>query len=526
MSSHFYLFCTSWKNRFKELLRKPGKLALYLLVLAGIGIALATTLTGAVYVEHPAPVAYVSPIYFAFLLLFYSISVKKGLASGDAIFEMSDVNFLFVSPANPRATLLYGLIRMIGMSFWAGFFLLFQSSALANFGVGFDGVLILFGTFILNMVALTILSLVIYSTTNGKPGRKRTVRILAVLVFVPLLVFSAVQFMTNSNMLMALGAIIDSPILAATPFVGWATAGAIALIEGNLATGFSWLGLLILTAAGMFLYIMLSRSDYYEDVLVATETSFEKKRAAAEGDVQAAGSTESKVRVTKTGLNGIGAKVFVYKHLRETFRKNRFGFLSMQILITAVIILGLSVFLRGKVELLLVLQVLMWMQVFLIGTGRGLMEIYSHYIYMIPASPFKKLIWSNMEMILRTLVESILFFAIPGLVLGSHLLIIIGSMIVYILFSLMLLGVNYLSLRWTEANISQGILLMVYFLIVLLFIAPGLIVAIAVSSYVEGLAGTFAALLILSVWELIVAVICFKLSKNILHNCDMPNMKK
>ena len=154
------------------------------------------------------------------------------------------------------------------------------------------------------------------------------------------------------------------------------------------------------------------------------------------------------------------------------------------------------------------------------------MEIYSHYIYMIPASPFKKLIWSNMEMILRTLVESILFFAIPGLVLGSHLLIIIGSMIVYILFSLMLLGVNYLSLRWTEANISQGILLMVYFLIVLLFIAPGLIVAIAVSSYVEGLAGTFAALLILSVWELIVAVICFKLSKNILHNCDMPNMKK
>jgi len=526
MNSHFYLIRTGLKNRFKELLHKPGKLVLYLLVILGIAGALIASLFGSAHTEEQISVSYLLPIFFAFLLLFYAISIQKGLASGDAIFEMSDVNLLFVSPVNPRETLLYGLIRLVGTAFWAGFFLLFQSSTLANFGVGFGGVLILFGAFILNTVVLTLLSLVIYSATNGKPGRKRFVRILAAAVFVPLLAFFAVRFIAHGDMLLALNDIIGSPVLAATPIVGWASAGAIALIEGKLLAGFGWLGLLALSGAGMLLYIMLSRADYYEDVLVATETAFEKKRAAAEGNVQTVGSTNANVKVTKTGMNGAGVRVFLYKHLRETFRQNRFGFFSMYIIIATVCILAFSIFLRNKTDIVTVLQILMWIQVFMIGTGRGLLETYSHYIYMMPGSPFRKLLWSNMELMLRTAVESVLFLGIPGLVLGSHPAVILGSMAVYILFSFMLLGVNYLSMRFTEANISQGLLLMIYFFAVLLILAPGLAAALIVGFTVGGFAGTLLALAILSAWELIVALVCFALSKNVLHNCDMPTVKK
>lgn len=526
MNSHFYLIRTGMKNRIKELIHKPGKLALYLLVVLGIAAALIASLFGAEHSEDRLSLSYLRPILSAFLLLFYVISIQKGLASGDAIFEMSDVNLLFVSPVNPRATLLYGVIRLVGMSFWAGFFLLFQSSTLANFGVDFGGVLILFGAFILNMVALTLLSLLIYSVTNGKPARKRLVRILAVAVFLPLLIFFALRFFANGDILLTLNDVAESPFLATAPFVGWTSAGAVALIEGNLLAGLGWLGLLVLSGGGMLLYLMLSRSDYYEDVLVATETAFEKKRAAAEGNLQAAGSTAAKVRVTKTGLNGAGVRVFLYKHLRETFRQNRLGFFSMYITLTAAGILALSLFLRGHMDIVMVLQVLLWIQVFMIGTGRGLLETYSHYIYMIPGSPFQKLIWSNMELMLRIAVESVLFLGIPGLILGSSPMVILGSMAVYIFFSLMLLGVNYLSMRFTEANISQGILLMIYFFIVLLFLAPGLAAALIVGFSVGGLGGTLIALLILSVWELVVALVCFALSKDILHNCDMPTMKK
>lgn len=526
MNSHLYLFRTSMKNRVKELIHKPGKLMLYLLIIAVIVFSLIMSLVGASHSEATIPVSYLLPAYFAFLLLFYGIAIQKGLASGNSIFEMSDVNLLFVSPVNPRATLLYGLIRLIGTSFWAGFFLLFQSSTLANFGVDFSGVFILFGTFILNLVVLTLLSLVIYSVTNGKPGRKLLVKILAIAIFLPLLAFFLVRFAAaGGNPISALNDMIEVPILAATPFVGWTSAGAISFLEGNLLAGFGWLGLLALTGAGMFLYIMLSRSDYYEDVLIATETAFEKKRAAAEGDLQMSVAANARGKVTGTGLGGMGAHVFLYKHLRETFRQNRFGFFSMYTVIATGVILALSFFLRGKMDIITVLQVLMWIQVFMIGTGRGLLETYSHYIYMIPVSPFTKLLWSNMELMLRSFIESLLFFAVPGLVLGSNPLVILGCIAVYTFFSLLLLGINYLFMRWVGANLSQGILLMIYFFAVLIFLAPGLSAALFVGFTVGGFIGTLAALGILFAWELIVALACFALSKNVLHNCDMSSVR-
>ena len=526
LSSHFYLIFTGLKNRIKELFHKPGKLVLYLLVILGLAGALIVSLSGSIQVEDKISITYLNLIFFAFLLLFYGIAIQKWLASGDAIFDMSDVNLLFISPVNPRATLLYGLLRMMGTSFWAGFFILFQSGTLANFGVGFNGILILFGVFVLNMIVMMLLSLMIYSITNGKSARKRLARIVAIAIFIPLLVLFFIKFITFGDALLALNDIATSPIFAATPIIGWASAGAIALIKGELAIGLGWLGLLALTGTAMFLYIMFSRSDYYEDVLVATETVFEKKRAAAEGNVQSYNLSNAKVKVTKVGLGGTGAHVFLYKHLRETFRQNRFGFFSMYIFIMAISLIAVSIFARNKMDITTALQILMWIQVFMIGTGRGLLETYSHYIYMIPESPLKKLIWSNMELMLRTVFESILFLAIPGLILGSHPLVILGSMTVYIFFSLMLLSINYLSMRFTDANISQGILLMVYFFAVLLFLAPGLVAALMVGFTVGGISGTLLALTILSLWELLVAFICFALSKNVLHKCDMPVMKK
>ncbi|MPM06701.1 hypothetical protein SDC9_53004 [bioreactor metagenome] len=439
---------------------------------------------------------------------------------------MSDVNLLFVSPVNPRATLLYGVIRLTGSSLWAGFFLLYQSGNLARFGVGFGGVLILFAAFVLTMMVLTLLSLVIYSTTNGRPDRKRLVPILAGAVFIPLFAYFFMRYAQSGDYFLAFNDVIQSPVLAATPFVGWASAGSVALIEGKLAAGLGWLALLVLSGVAMVFYIMLSHTDYYEDVLVATESTFERKRAVAEGKVQQGGRAFGKVKVSKTGLNGNGIHVFLYKHLRETFRQNRFGFFSFYIVITSAGIFAVSFFLRGKMDIVVVLQMLMWIQVFMIGTGRGLLETYSHFIYLIPGSAYKKLIWSNMELMVRTAFESVLILGIPGLIMGSHPLVVAASMATYVLFSFMLLGVNYLFMRFTGADISQGILLMIYFFAVLVLLAPGLAAALFVGFSIGGLWGKLTALLLLSAWELVMALVCFALSKNVLDDCDMPTVKR
>ncbi len=527
MTSLAYLVRTEIKNFLKELIHKPGKLVLYLLVAAGIaGMVVLSVFTGEAAAERGVvPMFWLRGIYFLFLIIFVVLAVQKGLTAGDAIFEMSDVNLLFVSPVNPRSILLYGLVRLAKMSFLAGFFILFQSSSLANFGIGYGGILLLFALFILTMVVLSLVSLVIYSASNGHPRRKMAVRAIAVGVFVPVAVYFAVQYFASGDITAAVQAAVSSPLLNAVPIAGWSTAATLAFLEGNTATGFAWLALLLAGGGALLAYIMLSKSHYYEDVLVATETAFERKRAAEEGDMQAAAATSGKVRVTKTGVGGRGASAFFYKHLRETFRQNRFGFFSLYTIIVFACVLGAAVFLKGEFPLVIILQTLMWMQIFMIGNGRGLRELYTHYIYLVPEPAFKKAVWSNMELVFKTLLESVLFFAVPGLVMGENVLVILGCVLTYTLFAMMLLSVNYASMRFTEANISAGLLLTIYFAAVMLIMAPGAVPALIVGFMLGGTWGTLAGLGILSVWELGMAALFFALSKNVLHNCDMPSAK-
>lgn len=526
MNSLVYLVRTEIKNRIKELRHKPGKLILYLLLIGlVVGALVLTAIGGGVSPENVMPPDGLKLIYFGFLTVFVVISIQKGLTSGDAIFGMNDVNLLFVSPLNSRIILMYGLVRLAGVAFWGGFFILFQSSSAARFGVDFQGLFVLFFLFMVNTMLLSLLSVTIYSMTNGRPRRKWAVKIVAVLVFVPLGIYCALQMFVLREPLTAVLRLASSPYFALIPFAGWTTTSGFAFVEGNFLAGAAWLFLLLLLGAGMVAYLMLSRSDYYEDVLVATETAFEKKRAVAEGNLHAATASRVKVSVKGTGVGGAGASVFFFKHLRETFREARWGFFSTYTIIMFASFLAGSIFLREKIELLMILQILMWMEVFMIGTGRGMKELFSHYIYMVPASSFKKVVWSNLELAFKTLVESLLFLALPGVILSQHILLIIAVMLTYTLFSFLLLGINYLSMRVTGSEISQGLLMMIYLLAVILIMVPGVVPALIFGMLIGGLNGKLLGLFILAAWELVAALICFALSKNVLHNTDMPVMK-
>jgi len=516
-----YIVYKSIINSLKELLKKPGKLVLYILVLAFFVGMMLLTISASTYVENPAPMFWFTGMLFALIAMFVVFAIIKGLSNGDEIFGMQDVNLLFVSPVSSRKVLLYGILRLAKVSFWAGFFILFQSSWLANFGINFVGVLLSFFGFMLSVIVLSIVSLLIYSITNGSGKRKAIVKIMVLVLFAPLVIFFGMQLLETGDALLSIEALIQSPFLIFFPIAGWTAAGVTAFLSGEILMGFIFIAANMLLGVGLTTYILLSKLDYYEDTLVATETAFEKKRAVAEGDLNAATSSK-KVKVTRTGVSGQGANALFYKHLREGFRQNRFGFLSIQ---TLAFIAGVAVFSNFIDDILIILQVVMWIQVFLIGTGSGLKETYSHYIYMVPESSFRKILWSNMETMLETLIESVLIFGIAGIISQTNILVILACIAAYTLFSLFLLGVNYLFMRFTGANLSKGLLIFIYFLAIAILILPGLIPAIIIGSSIGGDTGIIIGLLILSVWELVVGLVCFALSKGVLHNCDMPSMK-
>ncbi len=526
MSSLVFLLTKSIKNSLLELLRKPAKLVLWIAVIAMIGGIFILSMSTRQSAGGILDIVWLKGILFLLILFIVVIAIQKGLSNGDAIFDMSDVNLLFVSPVNPRLILMYGIVRMAKIAFLAGFFILFQSNTLSNvFGVGFDAVLLILFGFILAVCLLQILSLLIYSLTNGKPKWKSAVRFISVAVFLPLIIYICIQFAKTGDPLSALENTLHSSFTAWTPVAGWASEGIVSLITGNMANGLLFFGLIVLSGALLILYIALSNPDYYEDVLVATETSFEKKRIISEGQINTDATSMKNVKVSKTGIGGLGASAVFYKHLRESFRANKLGLWGTSSIIMIFGAALVALFMRGENSgLLMILQILMWMQIFYIGTGRGLKELYMHYIYLIPDSSFHKIVWSNLELAFKVLVESLAIFFITGYILGESAPLIVLAIAVYTLFSFLLLGINYLSLRWTGADLSAGLLTIIYTIAVIVIMLPGLITAIVIGR-MYGAIGVLIGLGILSLWELFAALVCFALSKGILHHCDMPVFK-
>ncbi len=522
MSALLYIVGKGIKNTVLEILRKPGKLVLYLLtLLLVIGLIVLTAFTSRKQSGN-VPMFWLTGGFFLFITRFVIKTVAKSLSGGDMIFEMHEVNLLFTSPISPRKILLYGIIRLVKMAFLAGFFLLFQTSSLANFGVRFGGVLVMLGEFMLSVVVLSVLSLLIYSVSNGNPRRKRAVKIITGMMFLPLVIVIAVNMLPPGDIIGSLEKIIASPALTLIPVAGWTAAGTIAFLGGNLAAGFMYLGANALLGGGIVAYIMLTNPDYYEDTLVATETQYEKKRAIAEGNVDLSAVSGRKIKVSGTGIPGFGPSALFGRHLRESFRQNRFGMLSLMSVLTIIGAVGMGAVVR---DTLIVMQILMWMQIFLIGTGRGLKDTYSHYIYMIPASSFSKIIWSNMEVMLRVFVESLLIFIPIGIITKTAVPMVLLCIAAYTLFSFLLLGVNYVSMRFLGTNISMGVMILIYYLMVVIAILPGLVPAIIVGVSIGGNVGVLIGVLILAAWELLAGVILFALAKGVLHACDMPSVK-
>ncbi|MDR3296451.1 MAG: putative ABC exporter domain-containing protein [Clostridiales Family XIII bacterium] len=522
MNSLLYIVTREMKNTLLELVRKPARLILVLLLVAFlVAMILVSMFTGSMMEEY-ADLFLLKGIFFAFLLLFTLIAVRSGFTAGNTFFGMEDVNLLFVSPVSAGKILVYGLARSMSRAFLMGFFILFQTNSLRLFGVGFGGVLIFFFVFMLSLVLSFLCSVAIYRRTNGSERRKVTAAAIIAAILVPAAVYAVLLLLRGDPPMQILARLVDAPSVRGIPVAGWGMEGAMALITGDWGTAVIFIGLIVFFIAVLAVFIANGRSEYYEDVLAATETAFERRRALERNVNASAALDGKKVRVAKTGVGGIGASAIFYSHIRESLRENRFGMFNRITVIYLLVAVAASFFTRENGSCVLPLQIIMWMQVIYIGQGHGVKELYMHFIYLIPEPPFRKLLWSNLETAVRSLVEGILVFGVAGAILRDPPLLIIGAVVTYVLFSLLLIAVNCLFLRWTGMNVNAGILFLLYYLAAIFIMLPGAIPAVIMGYTVAGDAGITLALGILSLWELIAALVCFALSRGILHSCDMP----
>ena len=480
MKSIFYLWRTSLKNRLLNMKHHPGQLIFvilmaFLLIFCLISAALSPGV--ALPAGRSPDLTPLSAILGGVFLFLFVTSVQKGLSSGASFFTVADVNLLFLSPVSPQKILTYGLVKQAGTTLLLGFFILFQSSNLKSFfGLGTAAVFTLFLGYCLFSFLGELVSMIIYAGISGDPRRKTLVKNgLYALIALAAVLFVATTVQTG-DILTALLRLLGSPDFQYIPLMGWTTGIIMRLITGDLAVALIFLALDVLLGAGIVFLVSRTGSDYYEDVLQSAENAYAMKTAAREGRVMETRDT-AKISRKKTGIGrGKGASVFFYKHLLENRRSGTLG-INKFTLIYAVAGWALCIFLGDKLDYMWILGMLCYLQLFSAVSGRWIKETALPYIYMIPQPSFKKLFFASLESLLDGLVGGVIILIPCGLILGEGPLIITAALITRLGLACLLSAGNILVQRLLGGLQSKMLITLLYYLILIIVLIPGVIVA-------------------------------------------------
>lgn len=517
-----YLVLTRLKNQIKNLLRSPAKLIYALIIIALLAFVLFAGHMGdsGEYRDRQE----LGGIAIAFYTLIFLLTANSGFSTGASIFKMSDVQLLFTGPFPRNRVLFYSLFQQLGTSLLMGFFILFQYGWMRDtYGVEAAHLLVLLVFYGLVTFSGQLCAMLIYALTASDTKKRRAAR--CIFVGVPAayaLWLFYVAATAEGGILPALVKASGTLALRLFPVSGWLGGAAGGILTGNWAALALGLGIWLAVLLGAVLLLRTASPDYYEDVLLSTETSHAQKTAAKEGRITEV--APKKVRPGKTGLGGgMGASAFFYKHKIENRRSRRFLLSGVQ-LIFAVCTIGFSFFMRNldAAGFVGVITFSVYMQFFSVALGRLPKELTKPFIFLVPESSVKKLLWCMRESLSGFVLEAVLIFVPVCLLFGFGPVEMAACV-------LMRLGFDYLFLAGNLAaerifgSISTKTLIMLFFLLLLAVLSiPGIVLAIILSALdVVIYSGIVTSCLALTVCNLPIALLVVFLCRNLLDNMEV-----
>ena len=451
MSSIAFILRKSLKNNILELLRHPGKLVAYLFVAACL---LFSALSMALSPQEELPefldLRILQGIYFALLMFIVMINLIKGVDSGSTFFSMGDVNMLFISPISPKKILVYGLMKQMGMS----------------------------------LLVSQIFTILIYSFCNGSRKRSAAVKRLLYAVVLLVLAYVAMTVYEKGFSMETVCAAVTDPYLQWVPIIGWMTGGIFSAIRGFDMLGAVYFALLAASALIALLAFLKSDSDYYEDVLQNTETTYEVKKAAKEGNINM-NLPGQKIRKVKTvGIGrGWGASAFFFKQVKEMHRHSPLVFWGGSTIMLAAVGAFISIVMMNSGDdgepmsssLIMMVATItsIYVLFFLNAAGPWSKEMMKPYLYMVPQSPFKKLFFASLTSLLTPIADGLVAFPLIGALVRANPLTVVICFLMFISFGFLFTAFNILSERLFGQMANKGMILMLYALVLMVSTAPG-----------------------------------------------------
>lgn len=502
MSALVYLTLCKYKNKLLELLHKPLKLILTL------GFVLLLVMNFSVAEASPSgtrPLSEWCAVIFGFYILSFITEAVKGFQSGGAMFDMADVNFLFVSPLKGAAVLSAGMFSRLGTSLWMGLAFIYQFALLRSYYPITPAYMLVA---VIGYGVVTFLSqlagMLIYFFTCGEAEKIKKAKAVFYGLCGAFFAQLAVRLISSGVTLNSAVRLFTSGIMKLFPVAGWVYSAVDGIYKGEyifLAAGSAVCAAFI---ALCFYAFTASRHGYYEDVLLSAERNTEAKNE---------GRAVREIKINK-GVSGIkkgrGASVLFYKHMLEN-RRTKSALVSPTSVFYLVLIGVYGLIFDGEFTLLFSLSCMVSFLPVL--SGRWLRELSMPHVFLIPEPPVKKLFYILIEMLPKIFTEGVLqcglicYICLLGL--GSFAVMTAARLSV----SLVLTGTALLVSRLLREKEKNGVFLAASVAPGVIFLIPSVVVCVLALNFGMGLGVGF---IMMSAVNVLVSAVLIFASRNIL----------
>jgi hypothetical protein len=520
MKPLFYIIRKSLKNTIKELKKKPAALILYIFLIVILIASVAVSFLSPSNSVGRGSVKTYGMILSAVLLFVIYFGIKQGIDNGSSFFRLSDVNFVFTAPISPRQVLIYGFIKQLGSTFFVLIFLLFQIPNLKNnFPIKNHGILIIyFGAFLL-MLSMPLIGMLLYSISSASnKARENLNRVLNAVVGILLLLFVVTVF-KSGDFITAADKVLNGSYFTYIPFIGWFKI----ILTYAVKDIDKWFYIYLLFAAAFMLLMILAlyniKTDYYEDVLGATERREEMFKMKREGR-GGISINNKKLRKARQEYKGSGAAAIFYRHMLE-YKKAGFMFMDRTTMVIAATGIIFKFMMPGG-NLNTVLFFSIYMLFFFSMQGKWAQELSKPYIYLIPDSSARKVFYVTLPQNMKNGIDGLVLFVIAGAVAKADIPTILLCAICYMAFGSIYVYGDILSRRIFGSVHSKNLQMFVKMFIIFVIVLPG-IIGFIIMNAVLGHFGfmvyiSYAALI---VYNLLVSGLMLLFSKGIFERLEM-----
>ncbi len=520
MKPLFYILRKGMKNYIKELGKKPAALIGYIVMaLFVIMMVTVTFIMPSAMVKRGSAEVF-GAIVTVVVTTFVYFSIKQGIDKGSSFFRLSDVNLVFTAPISPKKVLIYGFIQQLMMTFFIMLFVSFQIPNLRNnFSITPMGVLIIYiGVFLLFFI-MQLLGMLIYSiTSKSKAIRSNFEKVFNIAIGLFFIGFLFVIFQTKDLMKAAV-IYLNNQWISYIPLIGWFKMTLMSAVYGISPSFYLNLILIILSTALMIFVIYKLKTDYYEDVLAATELNEQRRKDKKEGRANA-GWIAGKVRKVQFKFTGTGAMAIFQRHILE-YRKTGFFFINKFSLITIAFGLASKYFFKDS-GIRVVLYLTVYMLFFFSIQGKWVQELGKPYIYLLPEGSARKVFFATLADNIKNCMDGLLLFIAAGFMFKADVVTIILCALSYMSFGAVFIYGDVLSRKLFGETHSKNLEIFIKMFLSLFLLLPGIVVSSIISVMCASTAlGEYGSYLILIGYNILVSVIILLMAKGIFEKLEM-----